>query len=36
VIPNAGHSFAAADPVGIHQRITQWLKGEAAVDDASA
>ena len=26
MIPNAGHSFAAADPVGVHQRITQWLK----------
>jgi len=36
MIPNAGHSFAAADPVGIHQRITQWLKGEAAVNNASA
>lgn len=30
MIPGAGHSFAAADPVGIHQRITRWLKGEAA------
>jgi 3-oxoadipate enol-lactonase len=30
VVPGAGHSFAATDPVGIHQRITQWLKGEPA------
>jgi 3-oxoadipate enol-lactonase len=28
MIPGAGHSFAAADPVGIHKRITQWLNGE--------
>jgi 3-oxoadipate enol-lactonase len=27
LIPGAGHSFAAADPVGVHQRITQWLRG---------
>jgi pimeloyl-ACP methyl ester carboxylesterase len=26
IIPGAGHSFAAIDPVGIHQRIVQWLK----------
>jgi 3-oxoadipate enol-lactonase len=32
VIPGAGHSFGAADPAGIHQRITQWLKGEAAIN----
>jgi pimeloyl-ACP methyl ester carboxylesterase len=32
IIPGAGHSFAAADPVGIHQRITQWLKDESAAD----
>ena len=31
VVAGAGHSFAAADPVGVHQRITQWLKGEDAV-----
>jgi len=29
MIPNAGHSFAAPDPVGIYQRIAQWLKGGA-------
>ena len=27
MIPDAGHSFGAADPVGIHQRIVNWLKG---------
>ncbi|HJU09636.1 MAG TPA: alpha/beta hydrolase [Candidatus Binataceae bacterium] len=32
MIPGAGHSFAAADPVGVHQRITQWLKGDPAGD----
>jgi pimeloyl-ACP methyl ester carboxylesterase len=26
MIPGAGHSYAAIDPVGIHQRITTWLK----------
>ncbi|HLX36496.1 MAG TPA: alpha/beta hydrolase, partial [Candidatus Binataceae bacterium] len=26
IIPNAGHAFQAADPVGIHQRIVQFLK----------
>ena len=26
MIPGAGHSFGAVDPVGTHQRITQWLK----------
>jgi pimeloyl-ACP methyl ester carboxylesterase len=26
VIPGAGHAFQAADPVGIHQKIVQWLK----------
>jgi pimeloyl-ACP methyl ester carboxylesterase len=26
LIPGAGHSYAAADPVGIHQRIVSWLK----------
>jgi pimeloyl-ACP methyl ester carboxylesterase len=26
VIPEAGHSFSAADPAGIHQRIVSWLK----------
>jgi 3-oxoadipate enol-lactonase len=31
VVAGAGHSFAAADPVGVHQRITRWLKGEDAV-----
>jgi 3-oxoadipate enol-lactonase len=30
MIPGAGHSFAATDPVGVHQRITQWLKGDTA------
>jgi 3-oxoadipate enol-lactonase len=32
MIPGAGHSFAAADPVGVHQRITQWLKSEPPGD----
>jgi 3-oxoadipate enol-lactonase len=36
MIPNAGHSFAAADPVGIYQRITQWLKGDGASATAPA
>jgi 3-oxoadipate enol-lactonase len=27
MIPGAGHSYAAVDPVGINQRITTWLKG---------
>ncbi|MGH7934698.1 MAG: alpha/beta fold hydrolase [Candidatus Binataceae bacterium] len=26
IIPGAGHNYAAADPVGIHQRITSWLR----------
>jgi pimeloyl-ACP methyl ester carboxylesterase len=26
MIPNAGHAFQAADPVGIHRRIVQFLK----------
>lgn len=26
MIPNAGHAFQAVDPVGIHQRIVQWLR----------
>jgi pimeloyl-ACP methyl ester carboxylesterase len=26
MIPNAGYSYGAADPVGIHQRIVNWLK----------
>jgi pimeloyl-ACP methyl ester carboxylesterase len=26
MIPEAGHSYAAADPVGIHARIVNWLK----------
>jgi pimeloyl-ACP methyl ester carboxylesterase len=26
MIPNAGHAFQAADPIGIHQRIVSWLK----------
>ncbi len=26
MIPGAGHAFQAADPVGIHQRIVQFLK----------
>jgi len=25
IIPGAGHAFQAADPVGIHQRIVEWL-----------
>jgi len=26
IIPGAGHAFQAADPVGIHKRIVDWLK----------
>jgi len=26
MIPDAGHSYGAADPVGIHQRIVGWLR----------
>ena len=26
MIPGAGHAFQAADPVGIHNRIAQWLR----------
>jgi pimeloyl-ACP methyl ester carboxylesterase len=26
-IPDAGHGYWAADPVGIHQRISAWLRG---------
>jgi 3-oxoadipate enol-lactonase len=26
MIPEAGHSYAAVDPVGIHQKIVTWLK----------
>ena len=26
IIPGAGHAFQAADPVGIHTRIAQWLR----------
>jgi pimeloyl-ACP methyl ester carboxylesterase len=26
VIPGAGHAFQAADPVGIHQKIVEWLR----------
>ncbi|HZC44985.1 MAG TPA: alpha/beta hydrolase [Candidatus Acidoferrum sp.] len=26
IIPGAGHGFQAADPVGIHQKIAQWLR----------
>jgi pimeloyl-ACP methyl ester carboxylesterase len=29
MIPAAGHSYAAADPVGIHQHIVNWLKSPA-------
>lgn len=36
MIPDAGHSFAAPDPVGIYQRIAQWLKGSGASNGASA
>ncbi|MBV8771751.1 MAG: alpha/beta fold hydrolase [Deltaproteobacteria bacterium] len=32
IIPGAGHSFAASDPVAVHQRITEWLKGETAIE----
>ena len=30
MIPNAGHAFQAADPIGIHQRIAQFLRGTPA------
>jgi pimeloyl-ACP methyl ester carboxylesterase len=26
MIPDAGHGYAASDPTGIHQRITDWLR----------
>jgi pimeloyl-ACP methyl ester carboxylesterase len=26
MIPGAGHAYQAADPVGIHQRIVNWLR----------
>ena len=26
MIPEAGHNYPAADPVGIHERITGWLR----------
>ncbi len=26
MIPEAGHNYPAADPIGIHQRITSWLR----------
>jgi pimeloyl-ACP methyl ester carboxylesterase len=26
MIPGAGHAYQAADPIGIHQRIVNWLK----------
>ena len=26
MIPDAGHGYAASDPAGIHQRITDWLR----------
>ena len=26
IIPGAGHAFQAADPVGIHQKIVNWLR----------
>jgi 3-oxoadipate enol-lactonase len=26
IIPGAGHAFQSADPVGIHQKIVEWLK----------
>ena len=29
MIPEAGHNYPAADPVGIHQRITTWLRHSA-------
>ncbi|HTW88280.1 MAG TPA: alpha/beta hydrolase [Candidatus Binataceae bacterium] len=27
MIPDAGHGYWAADPIGIHQRVSAWLKG---------
>ena len=35
LIPNAGHSFAAADPIGIHKQIVEWLKGGAPLASAA-
>jgi pimeloyl-ACP methyl ester carboxylesterase len=35
MVPNAGHSFAAADPIGIHKTIVDWLKGGEAAATAS-
>ena len=26
MIPGAGHAYQAADPIGIHQRIVNWLR----------
>jgi pimeloyl-ACP methyl ester carboxylesterase len=26
IIPGAGHAFQAADPIGIHQKIVNWLR----------
>jgi pimeloyl-ACP methyl ester carboxylesterase len=26
IIPGAGHAFQAADPVGIHMKIANWLR----------
>ena len=26
IVPGAGHAFQAADPVGIHQGIVEWLR----------
>jgi pimeloyl-ACP methyl ester carboxylesterase len=26
MIPSAGHAYQAADPVGVHARIVNWLR----------
>lgn len=35
VVGGAGHSFAAADPAGVHQKIVHWLKGEEAIEKSA-
>ncbi|HLW69734.1 MAG TPA: alpha/beta hydrolase [Candidatus Binataceae bacterium] len=35
MVPNAGHSFAAVDPIGIHKRITDWLKNGTTEETAA-
>jgi 3-oxoadipate enol-lactonase len=35
MIPNAGHSFAAADPIGVHKKIVEWLKDGAPISTSA-